>query len=257
MGVSLAAPVLLAAVHPLLRWRRHYTGQLVTLTRADQRAALRLTPGHPVLTHVGWRRADAVVPGVRVVAAAPDRIGYDADLAFDHARDTTGGAFQLPVDLADFRGDGDRFSVTVTCLDERCWPPARPYTGNEGARPRASPGAVTAVLDALCTPAEFAVATWSQACARVPGLAQAYPGGPVQRHDGISAELRHRLGAALAALPPAPLDRGDLGERLLGARVPLGLVEIAAVALAPTVAVVHDVTDAHGAVTAGGVVVGA
>jgi hypothetical protein len=253
--VSLAAPVQLTAVHPLLRWRRHYTGQLVTLALAG-RPGLRLTPGHPVLTHIGWRRADALVPGAHVVAAPPDRTATDADLAYERDRDLTGPGFTLPVDNADFRGDGDRFSVTVLCLDEtRGWPPPRPYTGNEGARPRVWPADVAAVLDALCTPAEFGEASWANACARVPGLAQAYPAGPVPRHDGISAQLRHRLGAALAALPPAPLDRGDLGDRLLGLSVPLGLVEVTDVALAPTVAVVHDVTDAHGAITAAGVVV--
>lgn len=250
--MSLADPVLLAAADPLLRWRRHYTGQLVTLTRGDDRVPLRITPGHPVLTHLGWRRADAVVPGTRVVATDP--LGYDADLAFTHTA-RAAGAYELPVVGADFRGDGDRFSVTVTGVDiDRAWPPPRPYAGDEGTAPfRSRP--VTGVLDALCTPAEFSVATWNEACARVPGLAQAYPDGQPAPSDGITPERRRRLGAALTALPPAPLDRVDLGARLLGLRVPLRLVEITAVALEPTVAVVHDVTDLWGAVLAGGVVV--
>lgn len=253
--MSLADPVLIASADPLLRWRRHYTGQLVTLTRGDDRTPLRLTPGHPVLTHLGWRRADAIVAGVHVVATDP--AGSDAATAFD---DTAryAGAYELPVDNADFHGDGDRFPVTVTSLDlERAWPPPRPWTGDHGPAPfRARPGLLGPVLDALCTPAEFSVATWNEACAKVPGLAQAYPGGPPPPRDGITAEGRARLGPALTALPPTPLDRDALGARLLGQRVPLRLVEITGTALEPTVTVVHDVTDGWGAVLAAGIVVG-
>lgn len=250
--MSLAAPVALTTVRPLIRWRRHYTGQLITLSFGD-RPPLRLTPGHPVLTHLGWRRAALLVPGVHVVATDPG--GWDADVAYQEA----GGAreVRLPVLGADFRGDGDRFDTGVLCLDVRAWPPARPYTGGENTAPNVDPAAVTAVCDALCTAAEFGEASWSAACARVPGLSEAYPAGPIPRHDGISAQLRHRLGAALDALPAPPLDRDDLGLRLLGVRTPLRLVEVKDVLMAPTVAVVHDVSDAHGAVTAEGVVVGA
>ncbi len=253
VGVSLADPVLIAAADPLLRWRRHYTGHLVTLTRADDHAPLRLTPGHPVLTHLGWRRADAVVPGTRVVATEPAGRHAEESFALTSA---FSGSYRLPVANADFRGDGDRFSVAVTGFDlDRAWPPSRPYTGDEGTAPfRSRP--VERILDALCTPAEFSVATWNEACAKVPGLAAAYPDGQPAPRDGITPERRAALGPALTALPPAPLDRVDLGARLLGLQVPLRLVEITQVALEPTVALVHDVTDGWGAVLAGGVVVG-
>ena len=64
--------------------------------------------------------------------------------------------------------------------------------------------------------------------------------------------------AAMAMAFPItiPLAVMIIGARQLGLGVPLRLVEIVEVALEPTVAVVHDVSDTWGVVLAGGVVVG-
>lgn len=243
----------MTAHHPLLRWRRDYGGPVVTVALA-KRPPLRITPGHPVLTHAGWRRAGMLIPGVHVVVA--DTPDTDADGAYEDAKSSLGD-YRLPTDAVDFRGDGDRHDSHVVCLDDSAWPPPRPWTGNEGTRPAVDPAVVTKVLDALCTPAEFVVATWTEACARVPGLSDAYPNGPVLRHGPLSADARRRLGSALAALPEMPLDRAALGGPLLGVPASLRLVEITAVDIGASMGTVHDVTTAGGCMVANGVVVAA
>lgn len=238
---------------PRAWFRRWYQGPDVAITPGDGEP-VRLTPNHPVLTHIGWRAAYLVEPADWVVVYDPAPtlpIGVLHEAAAEE-----GVPYPLPVFGRDFRGDGDHFGVEAYVCDPT-FGAEHPLTGGEGELPDVDRSVVRGVLAELSSAYTFGRATWETACHLVPRLDRMWPyGEPSARSAGIPELVVRRLVSAIPELPEPAVDHHALSRALLGLPGTVRLVPVTATGTGDAGGYVHDVVDHAGCYVAGGLVVG-